>query len=59
MIGIWALIVFMIVSFGGTYLALPSTISGLFNAIAPTRDLRTVRNTRITPQKGRGQNGPW
>ena len=38
--GIWALLVFLTVSFAGVYLAFPETVRGVVDPVLPSRDLR-------------------
>ncbi len=38
--GIWALLVFLTVSFAGVYLAFPETVRGIVDLVLPSRDLR-------------------
>jgi uncharacterized iron-regulated membrane protein len=40
-VGIWGLMVFLVVSFSGTYLAFPQTLGAAVRAVVPARDLRT------------------
>lgn len=40
-VGIWGLVVFMVVSFSGVYLAFPQTITAGIGSIFPARDLRS------------------
>ena len=42
MAGIWGLAVFVIVSFGGVYLAFPETVRSVIDPVLPARDLRAV-----------------
>jgi uncharacterized iron-regulated membrane protein len=39
-VGIWGLVVFMVVSFSGVYLAFPQTITAGIGSVLPARDLR-------------------
>jgi uncharacterized iron-regulated membrane protein len=51
--GIWGLLVFITVSFGGVQLAFPESIRTLVDAILPARDLRGAANAiRVEPVKG-------
>ena len=50
MVGIWGVIVFLIVSVSGTYLAFPQAIGAATRAIMPARDLRAVPT--VTPPAG-------
>ncbi len=49
-VGIWSLVVFMIVSFSGVYLAFPQTLGDGVSAILPARDLRAP--VKVEPVKG-------
>jgi uncharacterized iron-regulated membrane protein len=51
-VGIWAIAVFMIVSFSGVYLVFPQTIGAAITAIFPARDPRAVAAIRIEPRPG-------
>jgi uncharacterized iron-regulated membrane protein len=51
--GIWGLIVFMVVSFSGVYLAFPQTTGAVIASVLPARDLRTSAQTmRVQPIAG-------
>ena len=51
--GIWSLLVFLTVSFGGVYLAFPESVRAAVDPILPARDLRgAVSAVRVEPQKG-------
>ncbi len=51
--GIWAIGVFMIVSFSGVYLAFPQTVGGAISAVFPARDLRAAAaGVRVAPIPG-------
>lgn len=51
-VGIWSLIVFMVVSFSGVYLAFPAQTGAVINAVFPARDLRAAANAiRVEPIK--------
>ncbi len=51
--GIWGLVVFITVSFGGVYMAFPETVRTIVAAIFPARDLRAAANAvRVEPVKG-------
>ncbi len=52
-VGIWSLVIFMIVSFTGVYLAFPQQISAVVNLLSPSRDLRAAMfQARIEPMRG-------
>jgi uncharacterized iron-regulated membrane protein len=51
--GIWGLIVFIVVTFGGIQLAFPETVRGIVNVVMPARDLRAAAGAiKVVPQKG-------
>jgi uncharacterized iron-regulated membrane protein len=51
--GIWGLLVFVTVSFGGVYLAFPESVRAVVDVVLPARDLRGVANAvRVQPVKG-------
>jgi uncharacterized iron-regulated membrane protein len=51
--GIWGLTVFVIVSFGGVYLAFPETVRSVIDSVLPARDLRAVAAAvKVQPVKG-------
>jgi uncharacterized iron-regulated membrane protein len=51
--GIWGLIVFLVVSFSGVYLAFPQTTGAAIAGILPARDLRASAQTlRVRPVPG-------
>lgn len=49
-VGIWSLVVFLIVTFSGVYLAFPQTLGDGVSAILPARDLRAA--VKVEPVKG-------
>ncbi|KAA0596533.1 putative iron-regulated membrane protein [Azospirillum lipoferum] len=49
-VGIWSLLVFLIVSFSGVYLAFPQTLGAGVSSILPARDLRAA--VTVQPVKG-------
>ncbi len=50
MVGIWGLVVFMIVSFSGVYLAFPQATSSVVGVVLPAKDLRAASNQfKATP----------
>jgi uncharacterized iron-regulated membrane protein len=52
-VGIWGLVVFITVSFGGVYLAFPESIHAAVSTILPARDLRAAATAmRVTPEPG-------
>jgi uncharacterized iron-regulated membrane protein len=52
-VGIWGLVVFTVVSFGGVYLAFPESVRSVVDLVLPARDLRGAVNTvRVEPIKG-------
>ena len=52
-VGIWSLVIFMIVSFTGVYLAFPQQISSVVNLVSPSRDMRAAMfQARIEPMRG-------
>ena len=51
--GIWSLVIFIVVSFTGVYLAFPQTIAAGVNALSPSRDLRAAMfQARLEPVRG-------
>ena len=53
MAGIWGLAVFLVVSFGGVYLAFPETVRSVVDALVPARDLRAAANAiKVEPISG-------
>jgi len=49
-VGIWSLVIFLVVSASGVYLALPQTTGGLVRAVLPARDLRaSAQAMRVEP----------
>ena len=52
-VGIWAWLVFVIVSFSGVFLAFPQALGGAITSVFPGRDLRASANeVRATPVPG-------
>ena len=49
-VGIWSLVVFIIVSFSGVYLAFPQTLGDGVSALFPARDLRAA--VKVEPARG-------
>ncbi|WP_377811575.1 PepSY-associated TM helix domain-containing protein (plasmid) [Azospirillum sp. A29] len=49
-VGIWSLLVFLIVSFSGVYLAFPQTLGAGMSSVLPARDLRAA--VTVQPVKG-------
>jgi len=50
MVGLWGLVVFMIVSFSGVYLAFPQAIHSVVGTVLPAKDLRSAANQfKATP----------
>jgi uncharacterized iron-regulated membrane protein len=49
-VGVWSLVIFMVVSFSGVYLAFPQTLGDGVSAIFPARDLRA--QVSVEPVKG-------
>jgi uncharacterized iron-regulated membrane protein len=51
--GIWGLVVFIVVSFSGVYLAFPQTTGAVIKSVMPARDLRaTAQAIRVQPVRG-------
>ena len=51
--GIWGLVVLLIVSFGGVYLAFPESVRAALDPVLPARDLRAAANAvRVEPMNG-------
>ncbi|HEX3862467.1 MAG TPA: PepSY-associated TM helix domain-containing protein [Stellaceae bacterium] len=51
--GIWGLVVFVVVSFGGVELAFPETVRAIVNVAMPARDLRAgAAAIKVEPQRG-------
>lgn len=51
-VGIWSLLVFIMVSFSGTYLAFPKPLGAAVNAVFPGKDLRSMASSiRVNPLK--------
>jgi uncharacterized iron-regulated membrane protein len=52
MVGIWGLVVFVVVSFSGVYLAFPQQTGAVITSVLPGRDLRaTAQAIKATPIK--------
>ncbi|MGE0253430.1 MAG: PepSY-associated TM helix domain-containing protein [Alphaproteobacteria bacterium] len=52
-VGIWSLVVFIVVSASGVYLAFPQTTGEILRAALPARDLRaTAQAIRVEPVRG-------
>ena len=51
-VGIWSLLIFMVVSFSGVYLAFPKETAAVINSIFPGRDLRAASVLRVEPVRG-------
>ncbi len=51
--GIWSVLVLIIVSFTGVYLAFPRTVEAALNEVTPVRDMRAPPAIAITPVEGR------
>lgn len=49
-VGIWSLVVFMVISFSGVYLAFPQTLGEAVSSVFPARDLRA--NVKVEPVRG-------
>lgn len=49
-VGIWSLVVFMVVSFSGVYLAFPQTLGAGVSSVLPARDLRAA--VTVQPVEG-------
>ncbi len=53
MAGIWGLVVFIVVSFGGVTLAFPESVRAIVDLVMPARDLRAVASgVKVEPQRG-------
>lgn len=51
-VGIWSLVVFIVVSFSGVYLAFPQTLGSAIGSVLPARDLRSsAAAIRVVPIK--------
>jgi uncharacterized iron-regulated membrane protein len=51
-VGIWGLVVFIVVSFSGVYLAFPETVGGAVGITLPGAEIRPGQPPRVEPMKG-------
>ncbi|MGQ9366011.1 PepSY-associated TM helix domain-containing protein [Azospirillum sp. A39] len=58
-VGIWTLLVFLVVTFSGVYLAFPQTLGAAVSGVLPARDLRGAATAlHVTPAPGTEAAGP-
>ncbi len=51
-VGIWSLLIFLVVTFSGIYLAFPRETAAVINTVFPGRDLRAASVVRVEPVRG-------